>query len=343
MCEKLLRKTLKKNLQEFRHGGDVEAFAKEHGLKKREVIDLSSNINFIQPKFKTKGDLSSYPKYGKLLKSIKKRYGVKKSQVELFNGGSSAIFSFFRNCRFKRVTIYSPAYLEYKKAAKVFGKNVEHINRFENIYKKPKKNSLVIFVNPSTPDGAYYDLKRLFKIWKKANATVFIDESFLDFTEKESAVKCLKKYKKLYILKSLTKFYSAAGRRLGILISNRKNIEKIKYKEPLWKISASDSLYFAQVLNQHYFIEKTIKKTAKNRERLKKILVGSKYIGQIWDSTANYILAKLERIKAKEFLKRAATEKIMIRECSNFDFLDDSYVRIAVKRKQDIKALKKIL
>ena len=41
-----------------------------------------------------------------------------------------------------------------------------------------EKDSLVIFVNPSTPDGKYYDLKSLFSMWIKQNATVVIDEFF---------------------------------------------------------------------------------------------------------------------------------------------------------------------
>ncbi len=33
----------------------------------------------------------------------------------------------------------------------------------------------------------------------------------------------------------------------------------------------------------------------------------------------------------------------MVRSCENFDFLDDSYVRIAVKSQKDIEAFKNAL
>ncbi|MCV6606690.1 MAG: aminotransferase class I/II-fold pyridoxal phosphate-dependent enzyme [Campylobacterales bacterium] len=330
-------------MKRFKHGGDVESFAKKQGIKKREVIDLSSNINFITPKFKIKPDLKNYPKYDNLKKAISKRYKIKKKQFEIFNGGSSAIFSFFRSLETKDFTIYSPAYLEYKKAGEIFGFNIHHINRLEDVYKKPKKGSLVIFVNPSTPDGKLYDLKKLLKIWKERGCIVFIDESFLDFTKGKSAIKQLKDYKKLYILKSLTKFYSSAGTRVGIVVSNRENIERIKYKEPLWKISNFDSLYFAQVLNQKKFIKKTIKITKKNRKILQKILSESSFVKEQHPTSANFVLAKIKNISMKKLQKKLAKKNIMARDCSNFDFLGKNHIRFAVKSKQEIKVLKRVL
>lgn len=55
----------------------------------------------------------------------------KASQIELFNGGSSAIFTLFSHLNLKTCTIYSPAYLEYKKASLNFGYELNTINRFE--------------------------------------------------------------------------------------------------------------------------------------------------------------------------------------------------------------------
>jgi len=217
-------------MKTYSHGGDITTFKEKTGCK--EVLDLSSNINFIKPKIKKDfNNLSifSYPNYDKLYKALSKKFKVKKSQIELFNGATSAIYSFFSRVKSKKVVIYSPAYLEYKRASKLFKKEVVLIDRFKNLYEDIPKNSLVIFVNPSTPDGRYYKLKKLFKLWKKKKATVLVDESFLEFCKNcKSAVSFLKSYKKLYILKSLTKFYSSAGVRVGIIISNKKNIKKLK-------------------------------------------------------------------------------------------------------------------
>jgi len=333
---------------QFNHGGDILTFSKKIGSKPREIIDLSSNINFIKPKVKTdlnKIDISNYPTYEKLYKIIAKKYSVKADEIELFNGGSSAIFSFFRYLNLKHCTIYSPAYLEYKKAAQTFNYKLDLINRFEDINKDVKKNSLVVFVNPSTPDGKYYNLDKLFNSWVKKSCTIFIDESFLDFCNKKSTIKKLKSYDKLYILKSMTKIYSSASIRVGTIISSADNIKKLKAKEPLWKLSHFDSIYLQNAIKNKDFINKTIKITNKNKQYTIKELEKFDFVKKIYKSEANYLLLELKSCDAKDLQEKLLSYKIMIRDCSNFDFLGKNFVRVAIKDKKSmklfIKALKK--
>lgn len=333
---------------QFNHGGDILTFSKKIGSKPKEIIDLSSNINFIKPKVKTdlnKIDISNYPTYEKLYKIIAKKYSVKADEIELFNGGSSAIFSFFRYLNLKHCTIYSPAYLEYKKAAQTFNYKLDLINRFEDINKDVKKNSLVVFVNPSTPDGKYYNLDKLFNSWVKKSCTIFIDESFLDFCDKKSTIEKLKSYDKLYILKSMTKIYSSASIRVGTIISRADNIKKLKAKEPLWKLSHFDSIYLQNAIKNKDFINKTIKITNKNKQYTIKELEKFDFVKKIYKSEANYLLLELKSFDAKDLQEKLLSYKIMIRDCSNFDFLGKNFVRVAIKDKKSmklfIKALKK--
>ena len=333
-------------MKTFEHGGQIEKFAFDLGCSVSEIIDLSSNINFVKPQininFNTL-DISSYPTYDKLYEKIASNYGVQTSQIELFNGGSSAIFTLFRHLALETCTIYSPAYLEYKKASLNFGYELNTINRFENINKNVKENSLVIFVNPSTPDGRYYEIETLIKSWIENSCTILIDESFLDFCDKPSAIKYLKTYDKLYILKSMTKFYSSAGIRVGTIVSTKQNIEKLKEFEPMWKLSQFDSIYLQEALKDEEF--KTISKeiNIKNRLELEEILKTSSLVEEIFESSANYLLVKLRNISASEFQELLKPYKIMVRDCSNFDFLDDRFVRIAVKSSSANERLKKAL
>jgi len=322
------------SLNRYEHGGNIKAFSEKIGCKIDEVIDLSSNINFIKPKIDidfNNLNISAYPNYDELQSAIANLYGVKSSQLELFNGATIAIHSLFRLLNLKHCTLYAPLYLEYKKSAKSYGYEIELVNRWDNIYKEIKPKSLVIFVNPSTPDGKFYDLDRLIQQWIAKGCSILIDESFLDFTPYTSAIKYLKEYNKLYILKSMTKFYSSAGIRIGAVISTQTNIEAIKSQEPLWKISEFDSQYLQSALRDNSFSKKAKEINNKNRTELVNILKKSPYIEKVYDSTANFILVKLKNIDAKAFQKKLISSKIMIRDCSNFDFLDNRFIRIAVK------------
>lgn len=333
-------------MTEFAHGGGVEAFAKSLNCEVGEVIDLSSNINFVKPTINLNFndlEISSYPTYDKLYDAISINYGVKNSEIELFNGGSSGIFTLFRHLGLDTCTIYSPAYLEYKKAAKKFGYKLDLVNRFENIDRYVEKKSLVVFVNPSTPDGKKYNIDEFFKHWVERECTIFIDESFLDFCEGDSAIKFLKEYDKLYILKSMTKFYSSAGIRVGTIISNEKNISKLREFEPMWKLSQFDSHYLQHALKDMGFKLISNAINVKSKLFLEKTVNSSSLFEKVFESNANFLLVKLKDMNAVQFQELLKPYKIMVRDCSNFDYLDERYVRIAVKSEKQLSVFAKAL
>ncbi|HQS67062.1 MAG TPA: aminotransferase class I/II-fold pyridoxal phosphate-dependent enzyme [Sulfuricurvum sp.] len=328
----------------FEHGGDINTFAEYCNCSPQEIIDLSSNINFITPSvdFSTV-TLNSYPDYEALTQTLAHYYNVHSDELELFNGGSSAIFSLMRLFDHPTCTIYSPAYLEYKKAALTYDKKLNLINRFESMDTVVEENSLVIFVNPSTPDGKYYDLDVLMREWMAKSCTVVIDESFLEFCGGESVTKYLQTYDKLYVLKSQTKFYGCAGVRIGIILSSRNNITALKAKEPLWKISALDSHFLINALGDGKFRARSHALNDEAKTYLKTILEHSPLFEKVLNSDANFFLVRLASMSAKEFQEKLLPYRIMVRDCSNFDFLDERYVRIAVKSVEAMKPFEEIL
>ena len=334
----------------FQHGGDVTAFAKACGCEVDEVIDLSSNINFVKPAidvdFNTL-DIAPYPNYDALYEAVAKHYGVGVEEIELFNGGSSAIFSLFSHLKgavatAPYVSIYSPAYLEYKKAAERFGYALNIVNRFDNLHADIPEGSLVIFVNPSTPDGMMYEIDKLLAMWQKKNCTVLIDESFIEFSDVKSVIYQLSKYPNLYILKSMTKFFGAAGIRVGTLISQAKHIKLLRETEPLWKLSTFDATYIQAVLKDSSFKTRSDDANAKSKVYLTQILQKSPLVEKIYPSFANYILVKLT-ITAKALQEKLLPHKVMIRSCENFDGLGDYHARIAVKSLEDLALFAKAL
>lgn len=328
----------------YGHGGDVNGFAAHCGCAPEAVIDLSSNINFITLNVDFNGvTLNAYPTYERLTETLAEHYGVKPDQMELFNGGSSAIFSLMRFFNNPACTIYSPAYLEYKKAAHLHGKKVALINRFEAMDAEVEENSLVVFVNPSTPDGRYYEIEALMERWIAKNCTILIDESFLEFCGGESATRHLQTYDKLYVLKSQTKFYGCAGVRVGIVLSSRENIDLLRAKEPLWKISALDSHFLITALKDEPFRTRSHTLNAEAKTYLKTLLDNSPLFEEVLESDANFFLVRLANMSAKTFQEKLLPYHIMVRDCSNFDFLDERYVRIAVKEVEALKRFEEAL
>ena len=328
------------------HGGNIVSFAKEIGCAPSEVIDLSSNINFVKPNIELDFNglsISAYPNYDALEKAIASLYKIERRELELFNGATTAIYALFRELTLKQCVLYAPCYGEYEKSAKLNGYTIDHIHRFDNLYRAVPKNALVVFVNPSTPDGNFYDIEKLMHYWIKQKCTILVDESFLDFTPYRSVIPYLKAYDKLYILKSMTKFYASAGIRIGALLSCEKNIQAIKTKEPLWKISEFDSRYLQSALKEKTFKERSQKENRENKEFLITLFQQFKYTKKIYPSSANFILVEFQTIDTIELQKVLSNSKILIRNCANFYPLNNHHARIAVKSIKKLDVLKEAL
>nr|MDA3908121.1 aminotransferase class I/II-fold pyridoxal phosphate-dependent enzyme [Sulfurimonas sp.] len=275
----------------MKHGANIYKYASQIGCKANKIIDFSSNRNSYHPSITItprNNMLVKYPdsNYSSLKKSIAKKYEIKKSQIALFNGATSAIFELFKHLREKRVYLYAPLYGEYEKAVPN-DKKIIKINRFKKLYKKPKKGSIVVFVNPSTPDALYYDLTKLFGIWKKQKCTVVLDESFLEFENLISLKNQIKIYKKLYIIQSFTKFYACAGVRIGAIFSNKSNLKKLK--TPMWNLSAFDAEFLTKRLKDKSFVKQSRKLHKKHKKELLRTLKESKLFSKIYKSDSNFI------------------------------------------------------
>ena len=326
----------------MKHGANIYKYATQIACKPSEIIDFSSNINSYHPEPNITLTNSMLVKYGdttysSLKDSIKKKYNIKKNQIALYNGATSAIFALIESLKQKRIYLYAPLYGEYEKAAYESKKQIIKIDRLKNLYEKQKKDSIVVFVNPSTPDGKYYDLSKLFKIWEKQNCTVILDESFLEFENLKSFRDKIQTYKKLYIIQSFSKFYSCAGVRIGAIFSNKLNIKKLK--TPMWNLSSFDVEFLTQRVDDSKFDKKskTLHKT--NKKELLRVLRDSKLFTKIYKSDSNFILTK--STISKEIFNHLLQEKILLRTCGSFDFLSDNYLRFGVKNSELHKKLEK--
>ena len=330
----------------YQHGGDITTFAQRADCHPSEVIDLSSNINFIKPHISVDFNtlpISAYPNYESLTHTIATHYGVSTDSLELFNGASVGIFTLFRTLALSHSTLYTPAYLEYKKASQAFGYHLTMIDRFEALDSKVVEGSLVVFVNPSTPDGYYYPIKSMLEEWHAKGCTILIDESFLEFSSHRSLSRYLDRYERLYILKSMTKFFGSAGIRMGAILSSPANIASLQATEPLWKLSAFDSAYIQSALADSTFGSRSADAHAKSLAYLLPKLECSALIRRIYPSDANFLLIELASMRAEELQAHLLPHRIMVRDCSNFDGLTPYHVRIAIKSLHDLQHLIKAL
>ena len=326
------------------HGADIYTYAKLAECSPEEIIDFSSNINLYKKDFQTKFStktIANYAdsSYASLKESIAQNYHIKSEQIALYNGATAAIYALLEQLKPKKVYLYAPLYGEYEKAAFSAKKFVSKINRINDIQNPPSKKSIVVFVNPSTPEGTYHDMKKLLKMWMKLECTIVLDESFLEFEELESAREFIKSYKKLYIVQSFSKFYSCAGVRIGAIFAHKKSIEKLK--KELWNLSSLDATFLQERLADEDFKQEAKKLHKQQKEQLNDILEKSNLFDEIAPSDANFILCYTPR--GQELFKHLLANKILVRRCESFDYLSENWLRFAVKDTDAQETLKEAL
>lgn len=352
------------------HGGNIYKIYREKGMK--EILDYSSNINpyGLPESFKTAvlenlSVLERYPDpdYIELREEIAKVNKVELKNIIVGNGATEIIFLYMKVLKAKKILIVSPTFGEYERAMKAtlddiqvdYFKLEEAENFVLNIEKikteLQKKYDLLVICNPNNPTGQFLSVKELEKILEKCTEVgtkLFVDEAFVEFVEdwgEKSIITTGKNKQNLFVLRAFTKFFAIPGLRLGygICFDDEFMTKMLEKKEP-WSVNNIAELAGKILLQDKEYIEKTnnwIKIEKKYMyENLKEIEGLKTYKTEI-----NFILVKikneyLEKINAQILREKMLEKGILIRDASNFVYLDNKYFRLAVKdRKNNVRVL----
>ena len=221
-----------------------------------------------------------------------------------------------------------------------------------------KKYNLLIICNPNNPTGKFLKLSETEQILKecnKYNTKLFIDEAFIDFLKdgmKESIINTKENRYNLFVTRAFTKFFAIPGLRLGYGIYFDKKLEKgISEKKEPWSVNNIAEMAGLTVLDDTEYIEKTLKWITEEKtyvyEKLNEISGIKPYKTEV-----NFITVKIEDnfilkgLNVKILREKMLEQGILIRDASNFNFLDERFFRLAIKDRENndrvIETLKKI-
>ena len=364
------------------HGGNIYRIFREKNIK--EILDYSSNINpyGVPESLKRKiteniGILERYPDpdYVELREKLAKLNNVDISNITVGNGATESIFLFMKVLKPEKVLIVSPTFGEYERAVKAWdGSEIRKIEieyfeleekdefrlNIRKLKKKLKKKyDLLIICNPNNPTGKFLKMAETEEILRECNkydTKLFIDEAFIEFLEdglKESIVNSGENKKNLFVTRAFTKFFAIPGLRLGYGIYFDKGLElKITEKKEPWSVNNIAEMAGITVLDDVEYIEKTLKWITKEKkyiyEKLNEISEIKPYKTEV-----NFICVKIKDkliskgLNVKKLQEKMMEEGILIRDASNFKFLDERFFRLAIKDRRSndriISVLKEIL
>ncbi|MCW4004993.1 MAG: histidinol-phosphate aminotransferase family protein [Candidatus Bathyarchaeota archaeon] len=348
------------------HGGDVWGFSRKYNIPIEKVMDFSGPINYLGPSPKALQALQDCAKLVRFYPDpdpvdFKEEiaayvgHGVKAENILLGNGSIELIYMITDAFEGKfRAVIPVPSFTEYEKAVLRVGGEVIFVQlpfnfalEVESIKKAVTDDTKIIYIcNPHSPSGTLYTKNTILEITEfcqKKGIIVSVDENYIEFApdgENATVAGYTTQYENLFVIRSVTKFYGMPGIRFGYAIAAKSLIDKLQTVRQPWSINSLAEVATTAAFHDTEFIQNT-KQTiaAEKAEFAKKIMeIGGLHV---FPSETNFLLVKITApdMTATQLREDFARQGLLIRDCSTFVGLSNTYFRLTVRSKQDNQKL----
>ena len=186
--------------------------------------------------------------------------------------------------------------------------------------------------NPHNPTGHLFTVDRLAPLLERF-ATVIVDEAFMDFVppdRQQSLIGHLHRYPNLVVLRSLTKFYTLPGLRIGYALGHPDRLSRWQRWRDPWPVNTLAAAAAIAAVQDEAFQTLTWQWLPPARAAL---LEGLQAIPGLEPlaGAANYLLVKTSTPAPTLQERLLRRDRLLIRDCLSFPELGASYFRVAVR------------
>lgn len=358
-------------MSKHQHGGNLNRLAELYGLRVEEMVDFSVNVNPLGPPQEVAEILrhglrlaATYPEPD--CQTLRRRaaaaLGVDPEELLFGNGAIELIYLTFQALRPGLVLIPGPTFREYEIAAKNAGARVKQLRLSpsrgfvpspELLRRAARGVGAVFLCNPNNPTGNLIPRETLLSITaycERRGILLVVDESFLAFHPHHRELTLIGQAvqkENLLVLRSLTKFYCIPGLRVGYAVGHRSLLKRVARHQPPWSVNGIAQEVAAVTFSLADYDEKTRSFISGERQFLASSL--SRLPGlKVFPGQADYLLIELRPPqKAPQLVEQLGRRGVVVRDCSNFSFMGNRCIRVAVKDRASnlrlINTLKEIL
>lgn len=340
-----------------KHGGNLAWAATLAGCSPADLLDFSASINPLGPPAAAIAaiqdhldDLCHYPdpENRSLRQCLSQFHNIPPDWILIGNGSAELLTWAGRELAALPATLLpTPAFADYDRALSAFGATVQRCPlelspsfpiALPNLPALP--NAGLLLNNPHNPSGGWLDAPTLLPQLDRF-ALVVLDEAFLDFlppAQQESLIPHALERDNLVVLRSLTKFYSLPGLRLGYAIAHPDRLRRWQQWRDPWSVNVLASAAAVAAIEDVAFQQATWDWLPPARSQLFAQLAGLPGL-QPFPSVANFLLVKTDR-SARALQQRLLTQdRLLIRDCCSFPELGDRYFRVAVRTQPENQRL----
>ncbi len=339
------------------HGGNRLKLAERLNCSPEDIIDMSANLNPLGPpdyvhtvireKISAIHRLPE-PDAITMAQGFARYHGIDPSSVLAGNGTTFFIYTLPMALAPERALILGPTYSDYQDACGAAGVSFDLCaataeNGFapdlDAVSAMAGQADLVFICNPNNPTGALIpkpDLKTLILAHPK---TVFlVDESYLPFVENAEALSFAgdTDIDNLLVLSSMSKIFRIPGLRTGFISGARPLIEKLAAHYQPWSVNSLAQEVITDIFNHPERIAPFYEETRAfiNAEKIRFLEQVEDLSGiRFYDGATYFILAQLSGTGAADFCDKVGEDRILIRDCTNFNGLCDRFVRFSLKER----------
>lgn len=343
--------------QEHFHGSDLEKIEQVYHIKKEDITSFSANVNplGVSPLLKKTltnhiDSITSYPdrEYTSLRKAISQYTNTDPSNIVVGNGSTELISLFIQIHSPKSALLLAPTYSEYEREISLCGGTFDyHYLQENNDFKldlSALKNQLkegfdlLVLCNPNNPTSTALtkdEIVSILTICRQYHIFVIIDETYIEFTPDIltfTAASCITSFDNLVILRGISKFFAAPGLRLGYAIcGNADLLSKMNQIKNPWTINSLAAIAGEIMFSDKEYMEATKQLIDQERTKICQALSSCKFV-KYYNPMANFFLLKItnDKINANIVFETCIKKGLMIRDCSTFAGLDDSYFRFCI-------------
>ncbi|MGA7830822.1 MAG: aminotransferase class I/II-fold pyridoxal phosphate-dependent enzyme [Terracidiphilus sp.] len=355
------------------HGGQLRELAAEFGVPEGSLLDFSASID-PQPQsdhvvtalceaIRARAILSTYPDmhYLALKEAIAGYAQVDVNALSIDSGVMPLLGAALTALRPRWCLVPVPAFAEYRKVLSSYGvecctfsstADAGFLLEAAPLADRLKESGAeaLLLANPQSPSGRLMckeDLLRLHEAAFALDATIIVDEAFIDYAPESSVSQWAAKLRGLIVLRSLTKFFAMPGLRVAYAVSCPEMRAAMESCIPAWPIGSIAAKAAQMVLQDNFSITCTGATNTTERTWLAEQL---RALGLcVFPGAANYLLIRIDEGRnGLEFWRRLIVEHhIVLRSCANFEGLNEQYFRIGVRTRLQnellVRALKEVL
>jgi histidinol-phosphate/aromatic aminotransferase/cobyric acid decarboxylase-like protein len=286
-------------------------------------------------------DSHRYPNEGHATEAIAALHNRDPSEVLLLNGACDAFWALAHALRPRLAACIHPGFTEPEAALRAVGSKVIHVLREPTHWRfdpgdVPNEADCVALGNPNNPTGNLEPPDTVAALARPGRLLV-VDESFIDFVPSQTASLAERSdVPGLIVIRSLTKLWSLAGIRAGYLLAPSETVEQLAAQRQPWSVNNLACAALTTCATDRDTPREVAQEVASARAELAQGLARLPEI-EVWPSAANFLLIRTP--DGPHLVEALRQHNIAVRPCETFPGLDDSYIRIAVRRSDDNAAL----